>query len=275
MSLKTSFEQFCMPAWLWKHLRRLLPKYPKPPLGGRPRTPLRDAADAIYFRLRTGCQWKAIPFMMCSGSTAHAYYQEWAKRGVFGRLWKKALRLYDRRVGIDWRWQSLDGAMTKAPLGGEKTGRNPTDRGKLGVKRSLLTDAVGVPIGLAVAGANVVDFKLLKATMASRDCVAPKHAARHEQHLCLDKGYDYPLVHQWLKRQRRYTPHLRTRGEEKRELNRADGERPRRWVVERSHSFLNRWRAILVRWDKKLINHRAGLELACAYHTLSLAEVLG
>ncbi len=70
-------------------------------------------------------------------------------------LWQIAFELHDDLVGLDWRWQSVDGAMTKAPLGGESTGKNPTDRGKSGTKRSLLTEAAGIPIGLAVVGANV------------------------------------------------------------------------------------------------------------------------
>ena len=80
---------------------------------------------------------------------------------------KSACESYDARRGIGWRWQALDGAMTKAPLGGEKTGKNPTDRGKLGVKRSVVTDCRGVPLGIAVAGANTHDLKLLRATLQS------------------------------------------------------------------------------------------------------------
>lgn len=75
--------------------------------------------------------------------------------GVFLELWPSGLELYDELEGLDWSWQSMDGAMTKAPLGGEKTGKNPTDRAKGGTKSSLLTEANGVPIGLTVGGANI------------------------------------------------------------------------------------------------------------------------
>ena len=81
--------------------------------------------------------------------------------GVFLELWQVGLERYDELQGLDWSWLSMDGALTKAPLGGEKTGPNPTDRGKSGVKRSLLTEAQGIPVGLAVDGANRHDMKLV------------------------------------------------------------------------------------------------------------------
>jgi putative transposase len=117
--------------------------------------------NAILLVLRTGCQWKALKVTgLCSGSSAHRRFQEWVEAGVFQEFWRRGLLVYDELVGIDWSWVSMDGAMTKAPLGGEKTGPNPTDRAKKGTKRSLLTDAAGIPIGVAVDGANRNDHKM-------------------------------------------------------------------------------------------------------------------
>jgi hypothetical protein len=87
---------------------------------------------------------------ICSSFTAHLHFQQWRKAGVFEKLWANGLNEYDELKGIDWAWQSMDGAMTKAPLDGGETGPNPTDRAKDGVKRSLLCEGAGVPIGLAV-----------------------------------------------------------------------------------------------------------------------------
>lgn len=87
--------------------------------------PLRKVMDAIFYVLRTGCQWKALPPEYGSGSTAHRYFQAWRGRGVFEQLWKEALEEYDELRGIAWREVALDGAMTKAPLGGEKNGAQP------------------------------------------------------------------------------------------------------------------------------------------------------
>ena len=136
---------------LWEVLAPLLPlRVNTHPLGGgRPRVPDRTCANGIFYVLRTGCQWKALDATgICSGSTAHLRFQEWVAAGVFLELWRVGLERYDELKGLDWSWLSMDGAMTKSPLGGGKTGANPTDRGKRGVKRSLLTEAQGVPVGL-------------------------------------------------------------------------------------------------------------------------------
>ena len=110
------------PDELWDRVEPLLPRYRPGKQGGRPRVDLRAVFDGILYVLRTGCQWNAAPREFSSPSTLHRYFQEWTKQGVFFRLWKEALWEYDALEGIDWGWQSLDGAMTKAPLGGEKNG---------------------------------------------------------------------------------------------------------------------------------------------------------
>ncbi|MCC9644334.1 IS5 family transposase [Rhodopirellula sp. JC740] len=274
MDGQRSFDNYRMPDELWEQMEQVLPAYPVSANGGRPRADLRRVADAIFYRLRTGCQWNAIPPELAPGSTAHAYYQKWAELGVFDELWDLAVKVYDELIGLDWQWQSIDGAMTKAPLGGEKTGKNPTDRGKLGTKRSLQTDASGIPVGLAVGGANVHDTRLLQETIA--DCVdrAATEVSQWEN-LCLDKAYDSTAVRELIESVYGYTSHIRSRGEEKCELDRATGERPRRWVVERTHGWLNRFRAILIRWDKNVQNHIAGLHLAFAYFIYSRLGVFG
>lgn len=94
--------------------------------GGRPRKPDRACMDAIFFVLRTGCQWNALNVTgLCSSSTAHDRFQEWEKAGVFLKLWKAGLLKYDQAVGIDWDWLSMDGAMTKSPLSGGKMRTQP------------------------------------------------------------------------------------------------------------------------------------------------------
>jgi putative transposase len=132
----------------------------------------------------------------------------------------------------------------------------------LGVKRSILSDRRGMPLGLAISGANTHDQKLLDATLDSVHVPRPPRG-RRRQHLCLDKGYDCDAIRQRVRR-RGYTPHIRTRGEEQSE-QRMRGKRPRRWVVERVASWLNRYRRILVRWEKKAANYEALLHLVFAH----------
>ena len=108
---------------LWGKIEPLIPKHPNTHRfgGGRPRVPDRKAMDGILFVLRTGCQWNALNETgICSSSTAHSRFKEWTKTGVFQQLWALALKDYDQLKGIDWSWQSMDGAITKAPLGGGK-----------------------------------------------------------------------------------------------------------------------------------------------------------
>jgi len=108
---------------LWAVLEPLLPVHVNHHRfgGGRPRTPDRQCADGIFFVLRTGCQWKALRATgLCAPSTAHDRFQEWVRAGVFLKLWQAGLAEYDELHGLDWEWLSMDGAMTKAPLGGGK-----------------------------------------------------------------------------------------------------------------------------------------------------------
>jgi putative transposase len=135
----------------------------------------------------------------------------------------------------------------------------------------LLTDGAGVPLALAVAGANRHDMKLVGPTLNNLAIARP---ARPPQNMCMDKGYDYPdvreLVAKWG-----YTAHIVARGEERHAQERVPGYRARRWVVERTHSWFNRFRRLLIRWEKKVVNYTAMLHVACAYITLRAAGVMG
>ena len=148
-------------------------------------------------------------------------------------------------------------------MAGKKCGPNPTDRAKQGVKRSLLTEAHGVPVGVAVDGANRNDFKMMKETLESIPVKRPKPTRNRPQGLCLDKGYDYDEVRD-LAKEFGYTAHIRRRGAEAQPIKRQAGLQARRWVVERTHSWMNRFRRILTRWEKKAENYLGLLHLVCA-----------
>jgi putative transposase len=269
-------DQWRIPQVLWERIQPLLPARPPHPLGcHNPRVDDRKAMDAIFFVLRTGCQWNALNATgICSSSAAHRRFQEWTAAGVFVNLWAEGLQEYDELKGLDWEWLSMDGAMTKAPLGGERTGKNPTDRGKLGTKRSLLTDANGVPVGLAVEGANRHDKKLVEPTLESIPVARPEATTAEPQGMCLDKGYDYDDTRD-LVREFGFTAHVKARGEEAKELKREAGFKARRWVVERTHSWMNRFRRILIRWEKKVENYFGMLHLVCAFITYRCSGLLG
>ena len=120
---------------MWEGIQEILPVHKNSHRfgGGRPRTPDRVCMDAILFVLRTGCQWKALDATrFCPGSTAHDRFQEWVEAGVFLAMWDAGLFAYEDLKGIDWSWLSMDGCLTKAPLGGEKDRQKPDRSGQAG-----------------------------------------------------------------------------------------------------------------------------------------------
>jgi transposase len=123
---------------LWNKVEPLVPArqraqdhdYKRKPGGGRKPMAARNVFAAIIYVLRTGCQWKALPKEFGSASAVHKHFQNWHAAGFFLQLWRVGLAEYDGMQGIAWEWQSIDGAMGKAPLATECVGPNPTDRGK-------------------------------------------------------------------------------------------------------------------------------------------------
>ncbi len=258
---------------LWLAVEPLLPEEPPKPNGGRPRMPDRQAFFAIFYLMRTGMQWKALPRCLGAASTVHDRFQQWRAAGVFERLWTSGLLEYNTDVGLDFEWQSLDGAMTKAPLGGGETGPNPTDRAKKGTKRHLMTEAAGLPIGLVVTGAHRHDKTQVAAVLESMPLLPPCPCREAPQHFCADKGYDYNDVRSVISFCG-YSAHIKSRGQE-REALRVPGYRARRWVCERTHSWMNRFRRILIRWEKNVENYIAFLHLAFAFIVWRHCPVFG
>lgn len=153
---------------------------------------------------------------------------------------------------------------------GKKSGPNPTDRAKCGTKRLLLTEGAGIPLGVVVAGANRPDYQLTRETLESLAVSRPQPTPEQPQGMCLDAGFDYEDVYVLLE-EFSYTAHIRPHGSGLEAVDPATGEvvekKARRWVVERTHSWLNRCRRLLVRWEKKPENYLAMLHFACALIT--------
>lgn len=137
----------------------------------------------------------------------------------------------------------------------------------------MLTEGNGIPLSVVADGANTHDMRLVEETLKSI-AIARPDPERVKQNMCLDKGYDYEDVRQTID-DYGYTAHIKTRGEEEQERKKLPGYRARRWVVERTHSWMNRFRRLLIRWEKKSDNYKQMLHFACAYICLNAAEVLG
>jgi putative transposase len=212
--------------------------------------PARQVFSAIVFVLRTGIQWKASPQQFGSASPVHQHFKNWHRAGFFHKLWQSGLAEYDGMHDIAWQWQAADGTMGEAPLATEYAGRNSTDRGEKGRKRSLLVDGHGLPLSIVVSGANVHDSKMLDRTLARVVVQRPEVTTwNNQQYLCLDAGYvGYPVSK--ITRKHGYHLRVKSRAEERLLKYRYPDSKPRRWVVERTHSWLNRYRKLLVSFEK-------------------------
>ncbi len=153
---------------------------------------------------------------------------------------------------------------------GKKIGNNPTDRSKLGTTRSLITDGYGVPLGVIIAGANVHDSKLFEQTILNM--IIEKPDGTH--HLCGDKGYDSDL-NRHISWAYDYQPNIHSRSEEIQKKKKNPNKKSRRWVVERTFSWLNKFRRLYIRWEKKSKNYEAFLHIACAIIAFRASGILG
>jgi transposase len=177
---------------LWDQFAALLPTRPvfdpSPPLGCHRRRILdRIVFDKLFQVLRFGCSYEGIADTSCSAGTIRNRRDEWIKLGIFARLKTIALDAYDRVVGLLLDQIAVDGCITKAPGGGECAGPSPVDRRKQGMKRSMVVEGYGIPLGRVLAGANRHDSPLLAPTLDKLDGPGP---LPDEITVHLDSGYD-------------------------------------------------------------------------------------
>jgi len=262
-----------VPGKLWRKIKKHLPT-DKRSGRGRPRASNRAVLNGIWYVLWTGCQWKSIEreWFGVASSVIHERFQTWTKQGVFENILTAMLRYYGRTRRVRWIWQSVDSRSCPAPLGGKDTGKNPTDRAKMGGKIHILVDQRGAPLSIHVTGANEHDkwavMPLILSVLIKRPTTT--------QHFCADKAYDSWDIHVFVQQQG-YVPHIkhrRRRNEPKEEACPIPGEHrypARRWVVERTLSWLTKRRSIRTRWCKKPENWLSLIQLACADIVFNLA----
>lgn len=217
---------------------------------------------AIMVRLVTGCSWEDAERLtggVVSDTTLRTRRDEWIAAGVFDRLVEEALAGYDRIIGLDLTEVSVDASQHKAPCGGEGTGKNPTDRAKLGWKWSLATDRFGIPFAWAIDGANRHDTILFEPTLAAAH---NRGLLDDIETLHLDRGYDIPRVRH----------HVATVGIDdlvcatKRPHGTANAKLAiplgMRWPIERTNSWLSNFGQLRRNTDRRTIHRLAQLALA-------------
>lgn len=225
----------CLLEPLWDQVAALLPKrstyHPDHPLGcHRRRIPDRTVFEHIVAALVHGSGYERIASPGCSDRTIRRRLNAWAALGIALQVHALALVAYDRMIGLGLGELSADGCITKAPCGGERAGRSPVDRGKQGTKRSVATDACGVPLGIVAAGANRHDAPLLGPTLEA--ATRQVGALPEDANVNLDRGYDSAVTRALLD-DLGFTASIARKGVP------APIQAGGRWVVERTHSWMN------------------------------------
>ncbi|MEV5011848.1 IS5 family transposase [Streptomyces sp. NPDC055692] len=227
----------CLLEPLWDQFAALLPvqsEYAEShPLGcHRRRVPDRTVFEYIVLALVHGSGYERIAGPGCSDRTIRRRVKQWAELGISEKVHALALKAYDRMIGLGLSEISVDGCITKAPSGGDKAGRSPVDRGKQGLKRSVASDAGGVPLGIVSDGANRHDSPLLGPTL---DAAKAQVGAMPETvNVNLDRGYDSA-------KSRALIDELGFTAEIARKGVPAPIQAGKRWVVERTHSWMNNY----------------------------------
>lgn len=260
-----------VPRALWRLIKKQLPRQRR---GGVGRPPIghRAVLNGLWYVLWTGCQWKAVHrrWFGVSSSVLHARFQQWQRAGIWARILRAVARYYARQRRIAWTWQALDSKSVAAPLGGAETGPNPTDRAKSGSKIHLWVDARGAPLAVSISGANRHDKWAVAPLLDGLVVRRPTQ----RQHLCADKGYDYPDV-EAIVVAANFIPHIkrrRRRGEPEPAPRESAAPHPaRRWVVERTLSWLTKRRSLRTRWCKNPHNWLAFVQFASAHILWRLA----
>jgi transposase len=247
---------------LWAAIAPLLPPEPPKPKGGRPRLPDRAALTGILFVLKTGLPWEYLPAEMgCGSGMMLAQVARLARGRGLGRVAPGAAGAPAQR-GADRLAPCRTGqCFCPGEKGGTATGPNPTDRGRPGSKRHIVVDARGTPLGVLIGPANQHDSQMLAPTL---DAIPPVRSGRRGRprrrpnKLHADKGYDH----------RRCRHECRTRGIRPRIARRGMESSQRlgrhRWVVERTHAWLNRLRRLTIRYERRADIHFAFTKLGCA-----------
>ncbi|OUD02760.1 IS5 family transposase [Streptomyces swartbergensis] len=222
----------CLLDPLWDQFAALLPEHVDThPLGcHNPRIPDRIVFEHVIAALVHGSGYERVAGPGCSDRTIRRRLTYWAELGISAQVHALALQAYDRMIGLELGELSVDGCITKAPCGGEAAGRSPVDRGKQGLKRSVASEARGVPLGLVSAGANRHDSPLLVPTLeAAKIQVGP---LPEQVNVNLDRGYDSDKTRCAL-------AELGFTGEIARKGLSAPVQAGTRWVIERTHSWMN------------------------------------
>ncbi|MBE2997187.1 IS5 family transposase [Nocardiopsis sp. HNM0947] len=256
-----SMVERLVPDGLWELFQKVVPQAPtRPQGGGRRRYGDREVLAAIIFVATTGCTWAQLPPAFGpSGPTAHRRFTEWSRARVWAKLHRLVLDELGSRGELDWSRCAIDSVNMRALKGGDLTGPNPVDRGKKRAKIHLITDRGGLPLSMAVSGANLHDSQALQPLVRGIAPVRSPRGPRRRKPAKLhgDKGYDYDHLRRWL--QRRGVVHRLAR----KGVDSSQRLGRHRWQVERTMAWLAGCRRLHRRYERTGAHFLAFVGIAC------------
>lgn len=252
-------EKILIPDSLLAEAKEIIAKLPTKSKVGRPGLDQERMLQGIYYLLKTGVHWKALPKCFGSSSAVHRFFQKLIEIGFFKLLWTFEIEKYNKIHNLNLSIQAIDAAHRKSPLGNQKTGSSPVDRKKQGTKLSVLSEKNGIILGIAVGSSNQHDSKLFFETLNSMPDIIQQPYYK-EMHL--DSAYDSEEIKTILFNYY-YIPKISPN----RRRRKIKPENPLgycRWFIEPVHSWMNRFRSIFVRYCKRASNYLGLAQFAAA-----------
>ena len=247
---------------LWREIELLIPV--KSTNLGRPESDNRKALEGIIFILKTGSQWNQLPEKYGAKSTVHNKYMVWCRKKVFEKIMTKAREYYRKRNSTN-KWFALDAISKKAPLA-NFSGKNPTDRGKRGIKHCVLVDRKGAPLYITVGAANTHDSKFFEST------VSQMRKSKNVRIIAADSAFDVKRLYSNCKEK---NIALIASPNARRKKNVHKFNVPYRWIVEQTHGILSWFRGLKICWSKTLESHLGFLQIACSLRLFKMGGILG
>jgi putative transposase len=257
-------KDFLISKKLWNNIKEIISELSLNAKTGRPRLEAKRALNGIYYLLKTGIHWKAIPRCFGSTSAIHRFFQKLVSLNFFQILWSYELKNYDKIHGLNLSKQAMDCSHRKSPIGCEKSGKSPVDRRKLGSKISVASESKGIIIGLALGSANQHDSTLFVETLLSIPKFLEQPAYKE---MNLDSAYDSELVRTALFNLY-YIPKI-SPNQRRKKIRPTNPIGYSRWFIEPVHAWMNKFRAIFVRYSKSAKNYLAYAQFAAAIITFN------
>lgn len=244
---------------VWETIKNIIPE--KKSKKGRPEKCRKKTLEGIIFILKSGCQWNLLPNGYGNYKTVHKKFIKWGRQGVFENLLRIARKHYQQRNSKN-NWYSFDTLSKKAPFA-IFGGKNPTDRGKRGIKQSILIDRKGAPLFASVAPANIHDSKLFE------PIVKKLKKSKKTRIISADSAFDVKRLYQFCKQKNialvaSINPR---RNKEKHKFN-----APYRWIVEQTFGILSWFRGLKICWSKTLIASNSFLQIACSIRLFKMID---